>query len=150
MDDNGKFNDKNRFYATNFLFHNSAHLMNWIVPFLQVTLGIYACLFLLEDMTGTMVICGIISQILHLSLLSSFPFFALLSPQFIAAIGKFKYMLVKCKFDVLNWNINYIHNFEFVSFSYVCCQSLFGISIFCWKLPSIFWGKITIFNDMLD
>ena len=54
----------------------------------QTTLVIYGCLFFFEDMNATMVICGIVSQILHLTLLSSFPFFALTSPQFIVAAGK--------------------------------------------------------------
>ena len=54
----------------------------------QVTLFIYGCLFVFEDMTSTMVICGIVSQIVHLTLLQSFPFFALTSPQFILAAGK--------------------------------------------------------------
>ena len=60
-------------------------LLNFI---LQITLFIYGCLFVFEDMTSTMVICGIVSQIVHLTLLQSFPFFALTSPQFILAAGK--------------------------------------------------------------
>ena len=57
----------------------------------QITLVIYVCLFFFEDMTATMVVCGICSQILHLTLLSSFPFFALTSPQFIVAAGKISF-----------------------------------------------------------
>ena len=38
-------------------------------------------------MTATMVLCGIVSQVLHLTLLPSFPYFALTSPQFILAAG---------------------------------------------------------------
>ena len=60
-------------------------LLNFIF---QITLFIYGCLFVFEDMTSTMVICGIVSQIVHLTLLQSFPFFALTSPQFILAAGK--------------------------------------------------------------
>ena len=56
----------------------------------QITFCIYGCLFIFEDMTATMVLCGIISQVLHLTLLPSFPYFALTSPQFILAAGKKK------------------------------------------------------------
>eukprot|EP00096_Caligus_rogercresseyi_P013965 TRINITY_DN6527_c0_g1_i1.p1 TRINITY_DN6527_c0_g1~~TRINITY_DN6527_c0_g1_i1.p1 ORF type:complete len:202 (-),score=27.18 TRINITY_DN6527_c0_g1_i1:180-785(-) len=50
------------------------------------TLGLYVGLFLFEGFPTTLVLCGILSQLNHFLLLSSFPFFAILSPSFIVAI----------------------------------------------------------------
>ena len=71
--------------------------MNFLIHIFlfQITFCIYGCLFIFEDMTATMVLCGIISQVLHLTLLPSFPYFALTSPQFILAAGTKNYFSMK-------------------------------------------------------
>merc|ERR1719187_2335357 len=43
-------------------------------------------LFCFENIPSTLIICGVIAQIAHLSLLSSFPFFSATSPSFIVAV----------------------------------------------------------------
>lgn len=50
-----------------------------------VSLAIYVCLFLFEDFPMTLIICGILSQIMHLLILNTFPFFILTSPPFLIA-----------------------------------------------------------------
>jgi uncharacterized protein YacL len=46
----------------------------------------YIGLFLFENVPTSVVLCGIIAQISHLALLSSFPFFTVTSPAFIVAV----------------------------------------------------------------
>merc|ERR1719193_2345467 len=74
-------------------------------------------LFCFENIPITLIICGIIAQIAHLSLLSSFPFFSATSPSFILAVvmvivnhyfafshfgdGIFHNMYVACAFCLL-------------------------------------------------
>lgn len=47
------------------------------------TLLVYIGLLLFEDMSYSLIICGIIQQVLHFMLLSSFPFFSFSSPTFV-------------------------------------------------------------------
>ena len=56
----------------------------------QVTLVIYGCLFVFESLTATMLVCGVAAQVLHYALLQNFPYFAVTSPAFIGAVGKYK------------------------------------------------------------
>lgn len=58
----------------------------WIYP-LQFVLGVYVLFLLFEEMPKTMVICGIISQIAHLSIIQTFPIFEILSPSFVTTVG---------------------------------------------------------------
>ena len=95
-------------------------------------------------MTATMVLCGIISQVLHLTLLPSFPYFALTSPQFVLAAGKivfiWSYSELSNKFQtriILKWLILT----PILYFSDGNSESLFGVSIFRRKLSSVFGGK---------
>merc|ERR1711944_4286 len=52
-----------------------------------ITLGIYICLFLFEELTTSMILMGISAQVTHLMLLQNFPFFNLTSPSFLLSIG---------------------------------------------------------------
>jgi len=49
----------------------------------MITIGIYVCLFLFEDLPILMITCGAVGQVMHLLLLRSFPFFVLTSIPFI-------------------------------------------------------------------
>ncbi|XP_046385617.1 protein TEX261 isoform X1 [Ischnura elegans] len=50
------------------------------------TLLIYLGFFLFEDFPRSFIICGLISQIAHLCILKTFPFFVLTSPAFIIGV----------------------------------------------------------------
>lgn len=64
------------------------------VFYFQITFVIYICLFMFESFPTGLVLCGIVSQVLHFCLLQSFPFFTVTSPQFIAAVGMFDINLI--------------------------------------------------------
>ena len=121
-------------------------LLNFIF---QITLFIYGCLFVFEDMTSTMVICGIVSQIVHLTLLQSFPFFALTSPQFILAAGKTD-LIGYGKHSLKIWIFELLVLIFYLIFSDGCHEPLFGVSVFCWELPSFFRGKFVVHKLLLD
>ncbi|XP_076364338.1 protein TEX261-like isoform X2 [Tachypleus tridentatus] len=48
-----------------------------------MTLCIYGCLFLFEDLPLSLIICGVLSQVTHLCMLRTFPYFVLTSAPFI-------------------------------------------------------------------
>ncbi|KAF2356987.1 Transmembrane adaptor Erv26 [Trinorchestia longiramus] len=54
-----------------------------------ITTVLYILLALFENLPTSVLVLGFISQLLHLSLLTHFPFFYLSSPPFIAAVGVF-------------------------------------------------------------
>ena len=58
------------------------------------TLLVYFGLFLFEDMSSSMVVGGVVAQVLHLALLRDFPYFDLMSPAFIGAVGKTNHVYI--------------------------------------------------------
>lgn len=54
----------------------------------QVTIGLYILLFLFESLPSSVILCGLVSQLVHLSILRTFPYFFLTSLPFILGIGK--------------------------------------------------------------
>ncbi|KAA0190250.1 hypothetical protein HAZT_HAZT009438 [Hyalella azteca] len=55
----------------------------------MVTTVLYILLACFESLPTSVIVLGFVSQLLHLSLLTHFPFFYLSSPPFIAAVGAF-------------------------------------------------------------
>lgn len=53
-----------------------------------LTLAVYIGLFVFEDLPITMIACGVLSQVMHLLVLRTFPFFNLYSVPFLLASGK--------------------------------------------------------------
>ncbi|XP_071550020.1 uncharacterized protein [Panulirus ornatus] len=54
-----------------------------------VTIGLYILLFLFESLPTSVILCGLISQLVHLSILRTFPFFFLTSLPFILGVVLF-------------------------------------------------------------
>ena len=96
-----------------------------------------------------MVICGIVSQIVHLTLLQSFPFFALTSPQFILAAGKTD-LIGYGKHSLKIWIFELLVLIFYLIFSDGCHEPLFGVSILCWELSSFFRGKFVVYKLLKD
>merc|ERR1719309_1270634 len=46
----------------------------------MATLLVYIGLFLFENIPTSLIACGVVAQVAHLALLSSFPFFSVSSP----------------------------------------------------------------------
>lgn len=69
---------------------------DWFFPYLQGTIGLYVLLFLFESLPSTVVFCGLVSQLVHLSILRTFPYFFLTSLPFILGVGEYRrYKLMK-------------------------------------------------------
>jgi len=101
-----------------------------------ITFCIYGCLFIFEDMTATMVLCGIISQVLHLTLLPSFPYFALTSPQFILAAV----MVV----------VNHYLAFQFFAENYHPFSEVMAYFTLClWLVPFAFFVSLSANENIL-
>jgi len=101
-----------------------------------ITLFIYGCLFCFEDITATMVICGITSQLLHLTLLPTFPFFALTSPQFILATV----MVV----------VNHYLAFQFFAENYHPFSEVMTYFTLClWLVPFAFFVSLSANENIL-
>merc|ERR1712141_547847 len=108
-------------------------IIRWIT---LITLFIYGCLFVFEDMTSTMVTCGIVSQIVHLTLLQSFPFFALTSPQFILAAV----MVV----------MNHYLAFQFFAENYHPFSEVMAYFTLClWLVPFAFFVSLSANENIL-
>ena len=78
-----------------------------------------------------MIIFGVISQIAHLMLLNEFPFFNLMSPQFILSIGKFIY------FDH-NYNSHRSYDVDFIFYEF---QTITALVIVNHYLAFSFFGE---------
>jgi len=61
----------------------TAKVIRWMVI---CTLLVYICLFLFENLPTSLIACGIIAQVAHLALLTSFPFFSVTSASFILSV----------------------------------------------------------------
>jgi len=79
-------------------------------------LGVNVLFLLFEEMPKTLILCGIISQIAHLSIIQTFPLFEILSPSFIITVGKIRKILIKFKAVFAGQNIYF----------YVPCGFFFG------------------------
>lgn len=59
-------------------------------------MAIYGGMFLFENFPASIIICGIISQVVHLLVLKTFPFFDLTSFPFIGSVGKLSFYVSFC------------------------------------------------------
>ena len=70
---------------------NNFIFSHWIMIYsfyFQISVVMYLILFLLEDLPSSLILCGIITHIVHLSILRTFPFFVMSSLPFILGISK--------------------------------------------------------------
>jgi len=111
----------------------TSKIIKWVT---LTTLVVYGCLFAFEDMTGTMVVCGVLSQLLHLALLQDFPYFALTSPSFIAAIV----MVI----------VNHYLAFQFFAENYYIFSEVMAYFTLClWLVPFAFFVSLSANENVL-
>ena len=101
-----------------------------------MTLGIYLGLFLFEELTTTMIVLGVISQVAHLFLLQDFPFFNLTSPSFLLAI-----VLVI---------VNHYLAFNFFGENYYPFSEVMAYFTLClWLVPFAFFVSLSANENVL-
>ncbi|CAN8023874.1 unnamed protein product [Ixodes persulcatus] len=101
-----------------------------------LTLAVYAGLFVFEDLPLTMIGCGVLSQVLHLLVLRSFPFFNLYSVPFLLAS-----VLVV---------VNHILAFSFFSGKvYAFSEVLAYFTICLWLVPFAFVVSLNANDSVL-
>ncbi|TRY76746.1 hypothetical protein TCAL_08002 [Tigriopus californicus] len=111
----------------------TARIIRWITWF---TIIIYLGLYLFEDLTLTMTVCGLISQILHLILLNTFPFFALSSPPFIL--------------DVALVLVNHYLAFQFFGENFYPFTEVMAYFTLClWLVPFAFFVSLSANENVL-
>ncbi|KAF4518415.1 hypothetical protein B566_EDAN002068 [Ephemera danica] len=87
-----------------------------------VVLCIYIGFFLFEDFPTSIIVCGLISQVAHLCILQTFPYFVVLSPSFITAVV----MLI----------VNHYMAFQFFSTVYFSFSEVLSYFTLClWVVP---------------
>lgn len=102
----------------------------------SVTFVIYVCLFLFESFPTGLVVCGIVSQVLHFILLHSFPFFTVASPQFLAAVV----MVV----------VNHYLAFRFFGeFYYPFSEVMAYFTLCLWMVPFAFFVSLSANENVL-
>merc|ERR1719431_1060926 len=93
-------------------------------------------LFCFENIPSTLIICGIIAQIAHLSLLSSFPFFSATSPSFIVAVVM---VIVNHYFAFSHFGENYYPFSEVMAYFTICM----------WLVPFAFFVSLSANENVL-
>lgn len=101
-----------------------------------VTLTIYGGLFLFEDFPASMMICGIASQVMHLLVLRTFPFFIVTSFPFISAV-----VLV-----VINHYLAFSH---FSTVYYPFSEVLAYFTLCLWIVPFCFFVSLSANENIL-
>merc|ERR1719435_922123 len=93
-------------------------------------------LFCFENIPSTLIICGVIAQIAHLSLLSSFPFFSATSPSFIVA--------------VLMVIVNHYLAFSYFGSNYYPFSEVMAYFTICqWLVPFAFFVSLSANENVL-
>jgi len=100
------------------------------------TLLVYFGLFLFEDMSSSMVVGGVVAQVLHLALLRDFPYFDLMSPAFIGAVV----MLM----------VNHYLAFQFFAEEYYIFSEVLAYFTIClWLVPFAFFVSLSANENVL-
>merc|ERR1719187_259785 len=93
-------------------------------------------LFCFENIPSTLIICGVIAQIAHLSLLSSFPFFSATSPSFVVAVVM---VIVNHYFAFSYFGDNYYPFSEVMAYFTICM----------WLVPFAFFVSLSANENVL-
>ncbi|XP_045109547.1 protein TEX261-like [Portunus trituberculatus] len=101
-----------------------------------VTIGLYILLFLFESLPSSIILCGLVSQLVHLSILRTFPFFFLTSLPFIIGIGLF----------FIN---HYLAFSYFSSFYYPASEVLAYFTMCVWLVPFMFFISLSANENVL-
>jgi len=111
----------------------TAKIIRWMVIFTLLT---YIGLFLFENLPIAMICCGILAQVTHLALLTSFPFFSSTSPSFLASM---LLVLVNHYFAFSYFGENY-YPFSEVMAYFTICQ---------WLVPFCFFVSLSANENVL-
>merc|ERR1719431_700358 len=93
-------------------------------------------LFCFENIPSTLIVCGVIAQVAHLSLLSSFPFFSATSPSFIVAVVM---VIVNHYFAFSHFGQNYYPFSEVIAYFTICM----------WLVPFAFFVSLSANENVL-
>merc|ERR1719228_321547 len=111
----------------------TAKVIRWMILSVIAT---YICLFIFEDIPSTLIVCGVIAQIAHLSFLSSFPFFSATSPSFILAVVM---VIVNHYFAFSHFGENYYPFSEVMAYFTICM----------WLVPFAFFVSLSANENIL-
>ncbi|XP_023346292.1 protein TEX261 [Eurytemora carolleeae] len=101
-----------------------------------LTLATYIGLFLFENMPLSMIVCGIVAQVSHLALLSSFPFFSFSSPAFLVSM--------------LMVLVNHYLAFSFFGENYFPFSEVMAYFTICmWLVPFSFFVSLSANDNVL-
>ncbi|XP_015919814.1 protein TEX261 [Parasteatoda tepidariorum] len=101
-----------------------------------VTMAVYGGLFLFEDFPASMILSGLVSQVMHFWVLRTFPFFDLTSLPFIGAVG----------FVIFD---HYLAFRYFSSVYYPFSQVLAYFTICLWLVPFAFFVSLSANENIL-
>ncbi|XP_076364337.1 protein TEX261-like isoform X1 [Tachypleus tridentatus] len=101
-----------------------------------MTLCIYGCLFLFEDLPLSLIICGVLSQVTHLCMLRTFPYFVLTSAPFIITV-------------VLVFFNHYLAFNYFGSVYYPFSEVLAYFTLCLWIVPFAFFISLSANENIL-
>lgn len=101
-----------------------------------ITMAVYGGMFLFENFPASMIICGIISQVMHLLVLKTFPFFDLTSLPFIGSVA----------FVVIN---HYLAFKYFSSVYYPFSEVLTYFTLCLWLIPFSFFVSLSANENVL-
>jgi len=111
----------------------TAKVIRWMVVFVIFT---YFGLFLFENLPVTLVVGGLVAQVFHLALLSTFPFFTATSPSFLGAVCL---VLINHYLAFSHFGENY-HPFPEVMAYFTLCQ---------WLVPFAFFVSLSANENVL-
>jgi hypothetical protein len=72
--------------------------LNCVFHALQLTIVTYVLLFVFEDFSTSMIVCGVVAQLCHLLIMRTFPFVNVTSIPFIGSLGEFNYSAIHVSF----------------------------------------------------
>lgn len=111
----------------------SKKIIWWMIV---VTLVIYICFILFEDLPYKVTVCGIISQIAHLFILKTYPYVMITSPAFIVAI----IMLV----------VNHYLAFQYFATVYLSFSEVIAYFTLClWLVPFALFVSLSANENIL-
>merc|ERR1712192_101221 len=111
----------------------TAKVIRWMVVLVLMT---YIGLFIFENIPTSLVVGGILAQLAHLALLSSFPFFSVSSPSFVVAVIM---VLVNHYFAFSYFGENYYPFSEVMAYFTICM----------WLVPFSFFVSLSANENVL-
>jgi len=111
----------------------TAKVIRWMILSVIAT---YICLFIFEDIPTKLIVCGLLAQVAHLALLSSFPLFSVSSPAFVMAVFM---VLINHYFAFSHFGENYYPFSEVMAYFTICM----------WLVPFAFFVSLSANENVL-